>query len=190
MFFIYRKRNSQGGIKMAKKNTDLKLTDVLKQSKSLQETAQYELPDGNTITFSPLFGDLEIESLIEQLHQHYMTMNKEGIELSEKMNLYFINLLIIKQFTHFSKDMPNELLAIGKKAGLLDWLNHFSNTGLMKIIMSQVFLPDQIMKVYDKLTEYVGNSLLINELSQKTQTQLEDMRIKHRNTIGDKNVVQ
>jgi hypothetical protein len=170
---------------MAKKqSTDLKLIDIKKQSEQLHETAQYELEDGHTITFSPLFGDLQIENMLEELQQHYITMKDKGIELSEKMNLYFINLLIIKHFTHFSKDMPSELLAVGKKAGLLDWLNHFADTGLMKTIMDEVFLPDQIMRVYDKLTEFVGTSLLLNELSEKTQRNLDVLRLKHSNAIS------
>lgn len=178
---------------MAKKqNTDLKLSIVKKQADELKETAQYELEDGHTITFSPLFGDLQIEVMLEELQQHHITMKDKGIELSEKMNLYFINLLIIKHFTHFKSDMPNELLAVGKKVGLLDWLNHFADTGLMKIIMDEVFVAKEVRKVYDKLTEFLGTTLLLNELSEMTQRKVDNMRFKHSDAISkiENNVVQ
>lgn len=174
------------------KNKDLKLIDIKKKAKEMHKQEIYELNDGSTITFYPIFPELEIENLLESLQQHYITMKDKGIELSEKMNLYFINLLIIKHFTHFSKDMPNELLAVGKKAGLLDWLNHFADTGLMKTIIDEVFVPSQIMRVYDKLTEFVGTSLLINELGDKTQKHLANMRLKHGDSITklESNIVQ
>jgi hypothetical protein len=164
---------------MAKKSTELKLSDIKKTAKSMHEMEPYELEDGKTITFYPLFPELMIEQMLEEIQKHYITLHENEIEFSEKMNLYFINLMMIKYFTHFKKDMPDNLFAEGKKAGLLDWLNHFADTGLLKTIMDEVFMKDQVMKVHDKIAEFIGASQLLEELGVKAQKKFEDLKLKN-----------
>lgn len=164
---------------MAKKNTDLKLTAIKKQAKKAHTTEKYELEDGSTITFYPVFPELKVETMLEELQRHTITLNEKGVSLSDKMNLYFINLMIIKYFTHLGEQMPNHVLTEGKEAGLLDWLEHFADTGLMKIIMEEVFMKDQVAKVYDKLTEFLGASMLLEELGEKTQQHFKNLKLKN-----------
>lgn len=164
---------------MAKKNTDLKLTAIKKQAKKAHQTEKYELEDGSTITFYPIFPELKIETMLEELQRHTITLNEKDVILSDKMNLYFINLHMIKFFTHLGEQMPDHVFTEGKEAGLLDWLEHFADTGLMKVIMEEVFLKEQVAKVYDKLTEFLGASLLLEELGEKTQHHFKNMKLKN-----------
>lgn len=163
-----------------KKNTELTLAAVKKQAKEAYEQDSYELDNGSTIKYYVRFPDLKVEDMYEELQKHYIEMKKEDINLSDKMNLYFINLLMIKHFTHFKKDMPDELLGKGTKAGLLDYLNHFADTGLMKTIMDEVFVPDQVKKVYEKMTDILGASRLLQEMESSVQKKYTDMKIKHK----------
>lgn len=168
---------------MAKKNQKLTLAQVKKEAKKLHQTEEHELKNGSTITFYPLFPETEIEKLLEELQKHFLAMKEKNIELTEKMNLIFIQLLIIKYFTHLKSDMPDHLFTEGKQAGLLDWLQHFADTGLMKEIIEDVFLKDQVGKVFDKLTEFLGHSMLLEELGEKTQEHFKRLRTKHADTF-------
>lgn len=169
-----------------KKNTELTLAAVKKQAKEAYEQDSYELDNGSTIKYYVTFPELMIEDLYEELQKHYIQMKEEGIELSEKMTLYFINLMMIKYFTHFKTTMPNELRGKGAKAGLLDYLNHFADTGLMKTIMDEVFSPDQVKRVYEKMTDILGASKLLQELESGVQKKYTEMKIKHK--LEDKSV--
>jgi hypothetical protein len=162
-----------------KKDTNLKLSAVKSQAKKAHLQEKYELEDGSTISFFPIFPELEIESMLEELQRHMITLKEKDITLSDKMNMYLISLMTIKYFTHFKNDMPDHLFTEGKEAGLLDWLNHFADTGLMKTIMEEVFLKNQVAKIYDKLTEFLGATMLLEELSDKTQQHFQNMKIKH-----------
>lgn len=163
-----------------KKNTDLKLTDIRKQAKKAHTTEKYELEDGSTITFYPIFPELLIEEMLEELQKHMKALTDKDVTLSEKMNLYFINLMTIKYFTHFKNDMPDHVFTEDKEAGLMDWLEHFADTGLMKIIIEDVFMKDQVMKVYDKITEYLGSFMLLEELTEKTQQHFQNLKLKNK----------
>jgi len=169
---------------MAKKNTDLKLSQIKKQAKQLHIQEKYELEDGSTITFYPIFPELKIEGMLEELQRHTNTLHEKDVTLSDKMNLYFINLMMIKYFTHLGEQMPNHVLPEGKEAGLLDWLEHFADTGLMKTIMDEVFMKDQVMKVYDKLTEFLGSAMLLEELGEKTQQHFKNMKLKNQDVFN------
>jgi hypothetical protein len=171
---------------MAKqKNTNLKLSEIKSAAKKAHQKEVYELENGKTITFYPLFPDLMIDSLLEELQKHMVTLKEKEINLSEKMTLMFINLMIIKHFTHFKSDMPDTVLGDGKNPGLLDWLEHFADTGLMKTIMDEVFMQDQVMKVYDKLTEFLGTTMLLDELGEKTIKHFENLKLKNADLIRD-----
>ena len=163
-----------------KKNTELTLASVKKQAKKAHEQESYELENGSTIKFYVTFPDLRIENMYEELQKHYIEMKRKNIDLSDKMNLYFINLMMIKYFTHFEKDMPDELLGVGTKAGLLDYLNHFADTGLMKTIMDDIFLPEQVKKVYGKMTDILGASKLLQEMESSVQKKYTDMKVRHK----------
>lgn len=169
---------------MAKKNTDLKLTAIKKQAKKAHTMEKYELEDGSTITFYSIFPELLIEEMLEELQKHMQTLNNKDVSLSDKMNLYFINLMTIKYFTHFKNDMPDHVFTEGKKAGLLDWLEHFADTGLMKIIIEDVFMKDQVMKVYDKIAEYLGSFMLLEELTEKTQQHFQNLKLKNKDVFN------
>lgn len=165
--------------KQVKKSTNVKLSDVKKRAKSLHEKNVYELEDGSTITHYIQFPDLLIEEMLEELQRHYITMANKEINLSEKMNFYFINFLMIKHFTHFKNDMPGQLLTVDKKAGLLEWLDHFVDTGLLKTIVDEVFLKDQVMKVYDKMTDFLGATKVIEELGIKAQEKFNNLKLQN-----------
>jgi hypothetical protein len=162
-----------------KKNTEMTLAAVKKQAKAIHEQETYDLEDGSTIKFYPTFPELMIESLFEELQGHYVEIKEKEIEFTDKRLLNLINLLTIKHFTHFKKSMPDKLLGEGTKAGLLDYLEHFADTGLMKTIIEDVFNSDQIKKVHEKMTEIMGASKLIQELETGTQTKYEQMKYKH-----------
>jgi len=169
------------------KNKDLKLSKVKSLAKKAHTKEKYELEDGSTITFYPVFPDLLIEEMLEELQAHMKVLNEKEINLSEKMNLYLINIMVIKYFTHFKKDMPNAILGEDNEAGLLDWLNHFADTGLMKIIMEEVFLKDQVIKVFDKITEFIGSTMFLEELGEKTQEHVQRLKLQNADVFSKLN---
>jgi hypothetical protein len=180
IFLVLEKDQKEDIFMAKKKNTELKLSEIKKQAKTSHQKEVFERKDGSTITFYPVFPDLLIEEMLEEMQNHYKIMQEKKIKLNEKMNLYFIYLMMIKHFTHFKKSMTNNLISSGKSASLLDYLDHFADTGLLKEIIEDVFMKDQVMKVFDKVTDLTANSLFISQLENETIEKLQKVTYENK----------
>jgi hypothetical protein len=170
---------------MTKKNTDLKISEIRKKSKQYDRTEQVEIPhgeyEGQTITFYPLFSDKKVEELFEDYSKYSEQLNKKEIKLSESNTMNLIYMLAIKKFTHFGQYIPDRLFANDKKnEGILDWLNHFANTGLIKAIMEDIFIQTEVIKLHEKIIDILGRSILTDNLMADAQERASQLEIKNR----------
>jgi hypothetical protein len=166
-----------------KKKNNLTLAKVKKVSKQLEEIEVHEIEDGlykgEQITFSPIFDDKTIEELLTEFGNLLNDADEKGIELSQRMQIYLIYMLIIKHFTHFKESLPSSLLGQGKSAGLLDTLEHFHKTGLLSECLNNMFMPKEVNKVLDKMTDFAATGLLANELDQEMITKFEQLKLRN-----------
>ena len=166
--------------KLAKQSTDIKLKDIAKRAKKMYEQESYEFEDGTTLTFFVEFPKSLIEDMYEELQKHLITITEKNIELNDKDTLYFLYTMTIKHFTHLKKEMPDEVLGEGKNPGLLDYMKHFADTGLMKTIIDDVFLASEIHKVLSKLTDLTSIDQIIRDLEVQTKDKVKNMKLKNK----------
>ncbi|MEM5599156.1 hypothetical protein AAHB53_27800 [Niallia circulans] len=119
------------------KSTDLKLTK--KKVKEVHETEKYELDDGSTITFYPLFPHTKIYELHEEL-QKVLSTKDENVKVTDKIAFALINFFIIKHFTHFKSQLKattfNDVL--GEMNALID-LRVDNDESAFEFILNDLF---------------------------------------------------
>jgi hypothetical protein len=162
---------------------NLTLTQVKKVSKALEQTKVHIIEEGNyvgeQITFRVLFDDKSIEELLTEFGHLLNEAENKEIKLSEQMQIYLLNMLTIKYFTHFKSSLPSTLLGEGKNAGMLDTLDHFHKTGLLSECLNKMFLPAEVNKVFSKMTDFAAQGLLANDLNEEMMKKFEQLRIKN-----------
>lgn len=162
---------------------NLTLAHVKKVSKSLEQTQVHiieeGLYEGEQITFRVLFDDKSIEELLTEFGQLLIEADEKEIKLSEQMQIYLLNMLTIKYFTHFKSSLPSTLLGDGKNAGMLDTLDHFHKTGLLSECFDRMFLPTETRKVSNKMTDFAATGLLAKDLNEEMMKKFEQLRIKN-----------
>jgi hypothetical protein len=126
-----------------------------------------------------MFGEKTIEELLTEFGKLINEADEKGIELSEQMQIYLIYMLTIKHFSHFKTTLPSTLLGENKSAGLLDYLEHFHKTGLLGECMNRMFLPKEVSKVFDKMTDFAATGLLANELNEEMAKKFEQLKLRN-----------
>jgi hypothetical protein len=169
---------------MAKKqNTDLKIGAIRKKAKEVNEWDTYELEEGVTLKFQPLFSDTKIVEMLENYQKLLKQAKEKELTLSDK-NTYFLLLLqCIKQFTHLGKDMKLDI------DYQLDFLEAMTDSGYFKLITEEVFLPGQLKKVYDKVSDVLGADHAMDYIQNKAQEKFENIKLKNQtafNVLADK----
>lgn len=167
-----------------KQTRNLSLSKVKKTSKSLEETVKYELEEGlykgSVITYQPIFDNVNIENLLVEFGQLMNEADDLEIELSETVQIYVIQLLIVKYFTHFKKEFSSQLLGNDETVGLLDILDHFRKTCLLDDIFNNIFSQEEVKKVFDKLTDFSARGLLQFDLDEQVKEKYSKLKIQNK----------
>lgn len=166
---------------MAKKQ-NLKLTTIKKVSKQFDETETYTIKSnhykGEQVTFYPLFSDSVIDELFTEYQQLFLEAKEKEFELSQDMVLNLLHFLAIKHFTHFKNDIPSVLIN-NSKDGILEWIKHFTKTGLYKELLEEMFEPQEIFKLTDRLTDFLAASRVHTELENEAQKKYRNLKLKN-----------
>lgn len=163
---------------MAKQNK-LTMGTVKKQYKKAHEKADYELKDGLNLTFSPIFPHGEIEKLLEHMANQFKYAEEKGIEISERFMFDYVNFLCIKFFTHLSKDISD---VFEEQIQQMEWL---VDTGYFKEIIEDVFMPQEITKVFDKAVELSSKFAFLEKLTQQMQEEVSKLDFKNKNILKE-----
>lgn len=178
----------------SKKPSNLTLAKVKKVSKQLDQTQVHIIEDGNyageQITFNVQFNDKTIEELLTEFGKLLNEADEKGIEISQDMQIYLIYMLTIKHFTHFKDSLPSSLLGIDKEVGLLDVLDHFHKTGLLTECMNNMFLPAEVSKVFDKMTDFAATGLLANDMNEEMMKKFQQMKLKNADVFEKLNSIK
>lgn len=165
------------------KQTNLSLAKVKKVSKSLKQTEIHVIEDGHyageQITFYPTFNIKTIEELLTEFNELINEATKLKVGVSKENQFNLILLLTIKHFTHFKESINFSLLGDKGKSGMIDTLDHFYETGLLHECINKMFLPSEMAKVFDKLTDFAAMGLLSVELDKKMLDKLDTLKIRN-----------
>ena len=163
------------------KSTDLKLTK--KKVKELHETEKYELDDGSTITFYPLFAHTKIYELHEEL-QKVLSTKDENVIVTDKIAFALINFFIIKHFTHFKSQLKattfNDVLE--EMNALID-LRVDNSESAFEFIMNDLFSPTEINKVYHYAAKHIAQFEYITKLQDMVQDEISKLDLKNGDLI-------
>ena len=108
-----------------------------------------------------------------------MKQKKKDIKISQQMQVYLLEFLIIKFFTHFKSSISSHLLGVDGKEGILDWLDHFRKTGLMKECLEVMFVKEQVQKVFNQMTDFAAKGLLAMNLNEEMLKKLQELRTQN-----------
>lgn len=167
-------------------NKNLTLAKVKKEAKKVHEKEVYEFEDGSTVTFYPFFAKTEIDKLYENLQSAILT-NKETVEaMSNKMMQHFVMFHMIKQFTHFNTQLKATSIdeQLIEMEALID--AEMDGKSLFKFILDELFLPDQVAKVFDGLAEFTAMTQYMQDFSQKVKDNYEKLDLRSKKILEAK----
>ena len=163
------------------KSTDLKLTK--KKVKEIHETEKYELDDGSTITFYPLFPHTKINELYGELQKVLSTKDKD-VEMSEKLTFSILNFFTIKHFTHFKSQLKgttfNEVL--DEINALVD-LRINDGESLFEFIINELFSQAEINKVYQYAAKHIAQFEYFEKIQDMVQEHVYKLDLKNADLI-------
>lgn len=170
---------------MAKKG-NLTLSNVKKVSKQLDKMEKFEIEEGQyageTVSFYPIFTEDRIQELLAEMQALQKEAMTKKIELSEEMQIHLINLLAIKHFSHFKSSLPSVLVDQGKEPDLMECLSIFRKTGLYSLFIKDIFLPAEMNKIHDAITDFVSASLVTLDLEDKINRKVEKLKMQNKDT--------
>jgi hypothetical protein len=163
---------------MAKaKQTNLTIAKVKREHKQSQKKENYELKNGDNLSFYPIFVHSEIEKLLEHMSNQFNYADEKGIQISEKFTHDYVLFLCIKQFTHLGKEIGN---SFEEEIQVMEWL---VDMGYFKEIVEDVFMQDQIQTVFDKAVEISSKFLFLEKLTQQMQEEVSKIEFKNADMI-------
>jgi hypothetical protein len=162
----------------AKQSTNLTMGKIKKAYRKTQEKVNYELKDGLNLTLSPIFAHSEIEKLLEHMSEQFKYAEEKGIEISEKFTMDYILFLCIKQFTHLGKEISDNF---EEQYQQMEWL---VDTGYFKEIVEDVFMQEEIKKVFDKAVELSSKFAFLEKLTEQMQENVRNIQLKNADVIS------
>lgn len=160
-----------------KKNNELKLTEIKKQAKSLDQMETTQLEGDKDLHFYPVFKETIIQELLEELQQNFIYANENNIELKESMIYSYTLFLCIKYFTHLKKDIPD---TFEEQVEAMQWL---VDTGYFKEIVEEVFDKKELNKIWDKITDFLATVQFSDKLASDVQKKFANLQLENREII-------
>lgn len=165
------------------KSTLLKLSDVKKSVKEKSKQEEYTLNNGSTFKFQPFFFEPDIEELLLDFQQLLQEATEKGIEISDLLHYHLIHLMCIKHFSHLKSQIKGGIL---EHIEVLDFLR---KEGIYKEVMDDVFIPKEVNKVKEYISEVIGTSQAMTSMLEKAQQKAQELELKNRDVIEQLNSV-
>ena len=164
----------------------LTFAKVKKNTQKYNESTMWEFSDGETLKVYPYFRPSTIEKLLEDLQKILIYAHEEKTEdmvtedgnISDTYIYHLIQFLCVKHFTaakSIIKNDPPTLIAQQKE---------FVNSIYYAELINEVFIPSEMQKVWDKVTEFMASTQLFEELGEKVQDRVVELRTKHADAIS------
>lgn len=173
---------------------NLSMSKIKKVSKLVDETEQHIIENGKykgeQITFNPLFNNIKIEEILMEFGNLMVEAEEQGIEIPENMQVYFMQMLIIRHFTHFKNDIPTKLIGDGNTIGFLDALEHFRKTELFDECFINMFSNAEVRKVFDKVTNFNANGLLAIDINNKIEEKYSKLKLQNRDIFEQLDLIK
>lgn len=167
-----------------KKNTDIKFSTIKQKAKQSHTKEKFELEDGQTITFYPVFPQTLIDEMLNEIQSIFQTKD-EQIELSDELTHKYVLFMCIKYFTHLKDQLKadNFVGQLNEMKAILDTTVDNDRIDLFSLIIDEIFLPKELQKVFDKLAKFSGTFLFYEKFGQKVQEEFNKLDLKNRDVF-------
>lgn len=165
--------------KTKKQNTDLKFSTIKKKAKESHTKEKYELEDGSTITFYPIFPTTKIQDMFEEI-KNVLTSKDGEIEMNQEQTMQYILFMCIKHFTHLKPQLKATTID-----GQLDEMTSIIDTvidgkSLYALIVEDVFLQTEIARVMDMITDILAKDLVQKDIEEEYRAKFESLKLKNK----------
>lgn len=163
---------------MAKKSTDLRMSEIKKQDKNKYSTKEtFTFEDGKTLNVEVYFRPSKVQTLLEEYSEQINYAQTNGIEISEQTLHDYLYFLMIKHFTTLGKDIADDFET---QIAQLEWL---VDSDYFKPIVEEAFLKEEVMKVFDKTTDVLSKYHFFDKLQIDTLNKLQKLELDNRDVI-------
>lgn len=161
---------------MPKKTPETQLTfQKLKQkNKKYHEMETFELHDGETVEFYPLFSGRKIQALLKDYGQLMEQAQEKGLLLTEELQFQFLNFMCIKHFTNLKQYVPDE---IEKQVQFMELL---IDEGYFEEILNECFSVEEVYRVLDEASKLVATYQSMENLGKLVQDHVEKLDLKNK----------
>lgn len=149
----------------AKRQSPLKLKDVIAQTKKLDVMSTYTYDEENkkVIKYNEVFDKTQVEKLIIELFEDmkYAVNNDYNYFENDEQLIKYELLLVIKYFSHFKDEIGD---SFEDKISALEAL---MRTGIYDLFFEEIFDKDQVVNVIDHINNVAEKAIIANEAIQK-----------------------
>lgn len=159
------------------KPKQLTMSKVKNTAKQIDKKEEYILSTNESIRFNPIFAYDRIIELVKELGQDMVYAAEKNVDIDDELFVEYVHMLCIKYFTSlekgFAKKFEDKLLQ----------LNYLIKTGYYKEIMDDVFMPNEVQKVFDTITDEINKNRFIEDMFIKANNKLEELKIKNKEIV-------
>lgn len=163
----------------------LTLKQIQKEHKQLNKMASYVYDDANNITikYYEQFSESKIDELLLDLYDSMKQAEDDGLDYfeDEARIVFFVHFLIIKHFTDFKNEIPNDFPTQHTI------MKQFYDKGIYYDLMNNMFDGNEVTKVIERVEEKVG---MVNKIMEATQKELAKLeRLENKEILKPFNVL-
>lgn len=162
-----------------KQSKELNFMDIKKEYSKYDEVIEYQLDEDTHLTFRPYFKNTELQEMVKKMN------NVEIEKLPNELVRPFMLFHVIKTFTGLSEQLKGESLSeqLHEMSVLID--TNFEGRSLFKIIVEDMFVPEEIKKVDDLLYEGLAIANKLQDLAENSLLELEKLKLAQSEILNE-----
>lgn len=162
-----------------KQSKELNFMDIKKEYSKYDEVIEYQLDEDTHLTFRPYFKNTELQEMVKKMNH----IDEETIP--NDLVWPFMLFHLIKTFTGLSEQLKGETLAeqLEEMNVIID--TEFEGRSLFKIIVEDMFLPEEIKKVNDLLHEGLAIANKLQNVAESSLLELEKLKLAQSEILNE-----
>lgn len=179
---------------MSTKNKELTFESIKKGAEAKFEQETYELADGREILFFVTFPHTMVNELLDTFQKSIQSKD-EGIEIENEdlFVQFFVQYHIVRKFTHLSDTFTATTFA-GQFEEMKALINEeVLGESLMEVLFDEVFLKDQVRKVFNKFSKALSNMAFLEKYTKQVTEEISKLELQNKDLLkqfNPKSVVQ
>lgn len=162
----------------APKPKQLTMAKVKREATQTNKTELFELNESDTIRHFPIFPRSKITEMLKEYQSQIQYATANEILLPEDKALDYIYFLCIKHFTSLEKGISD------KYEDQLLQMDYLIDAGYYMQIINEVFMPSEINKVLDALTDFMSANQLLQDVDTQINQKTENLKLRNKDMLN------